>query len=107
MLAQIKGGKRNIIAVLDDGKLAGTISLDDLRPWLFGEAASATTTISKLMKVPKVIVANTDDVRTILMHFDRVGTAELPVSTASGEFAGFIVKATVLDSYRKLLQEYS
>ncbi len=107
LLAQIKGGKRNIIAVLDDGKLAGTISLDDLRPWLFGETTNATATISKLMKVPKVIVANTDDVRIILKHFDKTGTAELPVVTAFGEFVGFIVKATVLDSYRKLLQEYS
>lgn len=107
LLARIKGGKRNIIAVLDDGKLAGTISLDDLRPWLFGEINNATTSIYKLMKVPKVIITATDDVRTILKHFDKTGTAELPVNTASGEFSGFIVKATVLDSYRKLLQEYS
>jgi len=78
-----------------------------MRPWLFEEASSSTTTISKLMKMPKVIITATDDVRTILKHFDRTGAAELPVNTASGEFAGFIVKATVLDSYRKLLQEHS
>ena len=107
LLTLVKNGKRNVIAVLDDGKLAGIISLDDLRPVMFTAEMYAVPEVIKLMKAPQVVITTSDNVLTVLKHFDETGTPELPVIFESGEFAGFISKSDVLNKYRKLLQEYS
>jgi len=107
LLTQIRVGKRNFIAVLEHDKLVGIITMDDVRPLLFRQETADDLTIKKVMKYPKIIVNENDNVLTILKHFDSTAMSELPVVTISGAFAGFIIKAEVLNKYRKLLQEHS
>ena len=103
----IKHGKRNIIAVLDaDDQLAGTITLDDLRPLLFNPDTGHQMIVEKLMKPAPVVLDIHDDMRYIIKKFDETNTWNLPVAS-DGKFAGFISKSSVLNKYRVLLKEYS
>ncbi|CAG5007783.1 Voltage-gated ClC-type chloride channel ClcB [Dyadobacter sp. CECT 9275] len=104
----LANGRRNLIAVLDAQEhLLGMISLDDIRPLLFGKNDMAQFTVKTLMKPAGVVIRETDSVIVLVKKFDETGVWNLPVITLDGRFAGFISKSSVLDSYRKLLKEHS
>lgn len=108
LMEVLRNGKRNLIAVLDaEQVLKGTISLDDIRPVIFGKNNAEQLSVTTLMKRADAVIYESDSVITLAKKFDETGLWNLPVIKASGRFAGFISKSSVLDSYRKLLQEYS
>ena len=107
LIELIRQGKRNIIAVLDDDqKIAGIITLDDLRPLLFNPGAESELSIQELMKPAPVIIDIRDDMRYVIKKFDETNTWNLPV-IKEGRFVGFISKSSVLNQYRVLLKDYS
>jgi chloride channel protein, CIC family len=104
----LKNGRRNLIAVLNDKLiLTGIINLDDIRPVLFGDDLRESNGIKSLVKPVGTMVHDSDSVVNVAKKFDETGLWNLPVIKTSGEFAGFISKSSVLDRYRKLLQEHS
>lgn len=108
LLGLVKKGKRNIIGVIDDtGQLEGTITLDDLRPYMFNPEAINTLSIRALTKTPPAIIDTETDVFAILRLLDETGAWNLPVVNKEGFFLGFISKSTILTKYRQLLKEYS
>jgi CIC family chloride channel protein len=97
-----------MIAVVDEHKrLAGTISMDDIRPLLFNPEVYDLLKVSTLMKVPSVVISDFDSVVSVVKKFDETGAWTLPVVKVSGEFVGFISKSGVLQSYRQLLRAHS
>jgi CIC family chloride channel protein len=108
LMEVIKNGKRNLVAVLSDNlTLVGIITLDDLRPVLFNKDLDDALSIGNLMKDPKAVIVENDSVVTVARKFDDTGSWHLPVVKTSGQFAGFISKSSVLNSYRQLLQAHS
>ncbi|PWG81529.1 chloride channel protein [Pararcticibacter amylolyticus] len=108
LLQLIKNGRRNVIAVIDqEGHLEGTISLDDLRPYMFNPEAIQSLTIRELTKMPSTVIDTEKDVVSIIRMFDESGAWNLPVTDADGRFLGFISKSNILMKYRQLLKEYS
>lgn len=108
LLELIKNGKRNMIAVVDErDQLEGTISLDDLRPYMFDSEATASLSIRSLTKAPSVVIDSERDIASIIRLFDESGQWNLPVTTKEGRFLGFISKSSILMRYRQLLKEYS
>jgi CIC family chloride channel protein len=104
----VKIGKRNVIAITDrDKKLVGIVTLDDLRPFLFAENASASHIVSDLMKAPSALIYEFDDVVSVVRKFDETGAWNLPVVKANGVYVGFISKSGVLNRYRQLLRSHS
>nr|WP_295928498.1 chloride channel protein [uncultured Dyadobacter sp.] len=104
----VRTGRRNIISVLDEsGKLAGIISMDDIRPLLFNADAHKLLTISNLTRPPVVVINEFEDVMSIVKKFDESGAWNLPVVKADGVFVGFISKSGVLERYRQLLRSHS
>lgn len=103
----LKNGKRNTIAVLKDNKLQGIITISEIRSRFFEAKIPGNFQISLLMKKPFYIVNINDNLSTVLKYFDKTNSGELPVINEAGDFAGFILKTTVLNKYRQLLQEYS
>ncbi|MCE7039374.1 chloride channel protein [Dyadobacter sp. CY312] len=104
----LRTGKRNVIAVTDqDKKLAGIISMDDLRPFFFDENGLSAATVSSLMKKPSALIYEFDDVVSVVQKFDETGSWNLPVVKADGVYVGFISKSGVLNRYRQLLQAHS
>ncbi|TDE18016.1 chloride channel protein [Dyadobacter psychrotolerans] len=108
LMEVLENGKRNLIAVLDlNQALIGIISLEDIRPILFGKNNIKLLDVKTLMKPVGVVINETDSVIALAKKFDETGVWNLPVIRTNGRFAGFISKSSVLDSYRKLLQEHS
>ncbi|REA64103.1 chloride channel protein [Dyadobacter luteus] len=108
LLNLLKCGKRNIIAVTrEDGGLSGIITIDDLRPYLFDKDALDSLTVSGLIKEPKALIYEFDDVASAVRKFDEAGVWNLPVVKADGTYVGFISKSGILNRYRELLRAYS
>ncbi|GGM92144.1 transporter [Dyadobacter beijingensis] len=103
----LRTGRRNMIAVVEEKKMIGIISMDDVRPLLFSDAGYRLLEISNLAKPPAVTVNEFDNVFTIVKKFDETGAWNLPVVKTDGEFVGFISKSGVLDRYRQLLRSHS
>jgi CIC family chloride channel protein len=104
----VKNGKRNLVAVLNEHlTLVGIITLDDLRPILFSRDLDGSLNIVDLLKEPAAVIIENDSVVEVARKFDETGLWHLPVVTATGKFAGFISKSSVLNSYRQLLQAHS
>ena len=102
----ISNGRKNNFAVIDDNhQLKGTLTLDDVRPYLFNE--NEKLNLSKLVKVPAAVVMLSDKPMKIIQTFDDTSTWNLPVVDEKNKFIGFISKSAILTSYRQLLKDYS
>jgi len=102
----ISNGRKNNFAVIDDNhQLKGTLTLDDVRPYLFNE--NEKLNLSKLVKVPAAVVMLSDKPMKIIQTFDDTSTWNLPVVDEENRFIGFISKSAILTSYRQLLKDYS
>lgn len=102
----ISNGRKNNFAVIDDNRqLKGTLTLDDVRPYLFNE--NEKLNLSKLVKVPPAVVMLSDKPVKIIQTFDDTSTWNLPVVDEENKFIGFISKSAILTSYRQLLKDYS
>jgi CIC family chloride channel protein len=107
LMEVVKTGKRNIIAVLDEGELAGIIYLDDLRPVLFNPELQSQMNIMNYMKIPVQIINYKEDMISIINKFDETSTWVLPVVDDKNMFLGFISKSAILNRYRQVLKEHS
>lgn len=103
----VKTSRRNIIAVLDNGELAGIIYIDDLRPILFNPELQQQITVLSLMKIPNEVITENEDMTSIANKFDETSTWVLPVVDEQNNFLGFISKSAVLNRYREVLKEQS
>lgn len=103
-----KTSSRNIVAVTDvNDTLVGTISIDDLRPYLFDASSLSNMSIGDLQKMPPAIINTDQDMSVIIKMFDESSAWILPVCSRDGVFIGFISKSVILAKYRQLLKEYS
>src|SRR6185437_13848884 len=90
LLQVIKNGKGNIIAVLDNSKLAGVIYLDDVRPVLFNPDLQYQLEVRKVIKIPVQIINHNENMLAIINKFDETATWVLPVVDDQHNFLGFI-----------------
>jgi CIC family chloride channel protein len=103
----IKVGKRSMIAVIDpDGHLAGIITLENIRPFMFDHTLYDSLSLQQVMSQPPALIGQADDMGEIIKKFDETGSWNLPV-IYEGAFVGFISKSSILNSYRQLLKAYS
>ena len=108
LFEMIKSGNKNIFAVVDaSNKLKGVLTLDDVRPYLFGTDTQEMLTISKVMKSPPAIIHPDNHTAEVLQTFDDTGSWNLPVIDYDNVFLGFISKSSILIGYRQLLKLYS
>lgn len=107
LFEMVKNGNKNIFAVVNDQKvLQGILTLDDIRPYLFGKTETSVT-IQQMMKAPPAVIYPENQPLDILQMFDDTAMWNLPVVDHDQKFIGFISKSTILTSYRQLLKEYS
>ncbi|AYZ12763.1 chloride channel protein [Chryseobacterium arthrosphaerae] len=107
MFELFKKSNKNVFAVIDDKRiLRGIFSIDDIRPYLFGDH-DIPKNITQIMKAPAAIIHKGDKPLEILQIFDDTGVWNLPVVDEGNKFIGFISKSSILMGYRQLLKEYS
>ena len=104
----LKNGTGNLITVLDENqRVVGNISLEEIRTLLFESNFRGVLTVRSLMLPVESIVRESDPVIAVAKKFDETGLWFLPVVNERKMFHGPMSKSSVLEQYRKLLQEHS
>jgi len=103
----ISNSKRNIYPVIDkDNNFFGIMRLDDIRNIMFNPELYNTTYVRNLMIVPSSIVHPDESMDQVAKKFQHSGKYNLAV-VKEGKYLGFISRANVFSSYRKILKEFS
>jgi CIC family chloride channel protein len=102
----VKKSPRNIFPVVDEkGKLAGIITLDDIREIMFDAEMLDEIEISSLMHKPPAYIQVGDTMKGVMSKFETSGAWNLPV-LKDDHYIGLISKSTIFNSYRnQLLQQ--
>jgi CIC family chloride channel protein len=103
----IAQSERNIIPVVDDDKVFyGLVFVNDIRNIIFNQDLYETTYVANLMFMPSPIVSPNESMEEVAQKFQESGNYNLPV-IKDGEYLGFVSRARIFSTYRKLLQEFS
>jgi chloride channel protein, CIC family len=103
----VPASERNIFPVVDEqNNFYGIIFINDIRGLIFEREKYDTTWVRDLMYMPDPIVGPDESMEEIAEKFSQSGHFNLPV-IQKGKYMGFVSRATVFSTYRKLLQEFS
>ncbi len=98
---------RNIFPVVGGkNELLGIVLLDDIRKIMFQQDLYETTYMRDYMTVPPAVVEIGDTMDTVMKKFEETGAWNLPV-IEKGTYAGFVSKAKIFNTYRRVLQHFS
>jgi CIC family chloride channel protein len=104
----ISESKRNVFPVLyEDSTLAGIVTLDDIRKIIFIPALYDTYKVKDLMYYPSVTVSLKDTMETIAGKIQSSGKFNVAVLDEEGRYLGFVSRANVFSTYRKMLKSFS
>ncbi len=98
---------RNIFPVVDkDNNFKGVVVMDDVRDIMFDHAQYDKIKVRDLMFVPRYYVTPNDTMEHIANIFSKTGNYNLPV-IEDGKYLGFISRANLFSTYRRLLKSFS
>ncbi|HKK80973.1 MAG TPA: chloride channel protein, partial [Prolixibacteraceae bacterium] len=104
---KVPRSKRNIFPVLDDeGKLAGVVLMENVRPIIFNRALYDNTYVNDLMISPPAIVDMNENMDSVMKKFQKTKAWNLPV-TENGKYRGFLSKSKIFNEYRDILVHFS
>lgn len=107
LVKKISRSSRNIFPVVDEGgALLGIVLLDDIRKIMFNQDLYTATFVRDFMVMPPTVVDVTDTMDTVMKKFEDTGAWNLPV-IQDGKYAGFVSKAKIFNTYRRVLQHFS
>ncbi len=99
--------QRNIFPVVDEANnLLGIVTMDDIRRIMFDPEMYDTTFVRDLMFMPETVVDPYESMEEVAGKFQSSGKYNLPV-VEDGKYAGFISRANLFSSYRKMLKKFS
>lgn len=103
----VSKSSRNIFPVLDSNdELLGIVLLDDIRKVMFNQDLYTTTYVRDYMTTPPTVVNMEDLMDTVMKKFEDTGAWNLPV-IQEGKYVGFVSKAKIFNTYRRVLQHFS
>ncbi len=103
----IAKSERNIIPVVDDdGTFFGLVFVNDIRNIMFKHELYDEIEVSSLMYMPDPVVSPNESMEEVAHKFQVTGHYNLPVID-NGKYIGFVSRARIFSTYRKLLQEFS
>ncbi len=99
--------KRNVFPVLsEDGALQGIVTLDDIREIMFKPKLYDKLFVSDLMYVPTIVIEYEESMEDVAQKFHESGKYNIAV-IKEGKYAGFVSRANLFSSYRRLLKHFS
>jgi len=103
----ISNSSRNIFPVVDDdGIFCGLILLDHIREIMFKPEQYETTLVRNMMFAPEESICPSESMEDVAQKFQKSGKFNLVV-LKDGIYVGFVSRANVFSSYRKLLKDFS
>ena len=104
---EVAKSKRNIFPIVDDEKnFCGLIFINDIRDIIFDTEKWDSTLVKNLMYMPEVTVDPEESMESVAQKFQESEDYNLPV-IKNGKYLGFVSRAQVFMTYRRLLREYS
>lgn len=99
----VRFSKRNIFPVVNqERELMGIVTLDDIREIMFDEESRKNIIVNTLMHSPPTFVTGKENMRSVMMKFEKTGAWNLPV-LEEGKYEGFVSKSRIFNAYRKKL----
>ncbi|MBC8486975.1 MAG: chloride channel protein [Bacteroidetes bacterium] len=99
--------QRNVFPVIDEeNNFFGVIFINDIRNIIFNRELYETTYMRDLMYMPDILVDPGESMEDVAKKFSESGHFNLPV-IKDGKYKGFVSRAMVFSTYRKLLKEFS
>ena len=99
--------QRNIFPVVDNEKnFVGLVRLDDIRHIIFRPDLYETTYIQNIMVIPDHTISIDEPMEDVAAKFHKSGKFNIPV-LKEGKYIGFVSRANVFSSYRKMLKKFS
>jgi chloride channel protein, CIC family len=103
----VKQSKRNVFPVLDKQRnLMGIVHLNNIRDVMFNTELYDTVFVKDLMHIPFNTVAPDDNMESVARQIHDSGHFNIPV-VKNGKYIGFVSKANVFSSYRRMLRYFS
>ena len=107
LVKKVSRSSRNIFPVIDENEaLLGIVLLDDIRKIMFNQDLYNVTFVRDFMTTPPTIVDVTDSMDLVMKKFEDTGAWNLPV-IEEGRYIGFVSKAKIFNTYRRVLQHFS
>jgi CBS domain-containing protein len=97
----LEGGAMHQHVVDEEGKLLGSVSLQEVGPLLREDGVEGLLLAYDVMRQPPVAVTRSDSLSTCLERFGRVDADELPVVDGAGKLIGRVTRADVLSFYAR------
>lgn len=99
---------RNLFPVVDGtGRLAGVMTLDAVRKYMFRPELYHQYRVRSFMQQPPAVLTTSDTLKTAAQKFDETKAWNLPVVDEQGRFIGFISRSGLFSSYRKTLVDFT
>ena len=103
----ISNSERNIIPVVDDDHIFyGLVFVNDIRNIIFKPELYDKVNVEEVMFMPNPIVLPDENMESVAQKFQNSRNYNLPV-VKDGKYIGFVSRARVFSTYRKLLEEIS
>ncbi|MDY4043738.1 MAG: chloride channel protein [Marinifilaceae bacterium] len=103
----VSKSSRNLFPVLNKrGQLLGIVSLDDIREVMFDSNMYATTYVRDYMVRPPAIIDIHESMESVMKKFEDSRAWNLPV-LQDNKYVGFVSKAKIFNTYRKVLIHFS
>src|SRR6056297_1370876 len=103
----ISRSTRNIIPVLDENSiLLGIVFINDIRHIMFKQELYDEVFVKDLMFMPSPLVDPDESMEDVAQKFQTTEHYNLPV-VKDGRYLGFVSRANVFSSYRRLLKKFS
>jgi CIC family chloride channel protein len=104
---EVAESKRNIFPVVDEeNNFHGLIFINDVRNIIFNTDLWDTTLVRDLMYMPELTVDQDESMESVAQKFQESEDYNLPV-IKDGKYLGFVSRAQVFMTYRRLLREFS
>ena len=106
-IKEVAKSKRNVFPVVDDDmNFYGVIFVNDVRNIIFNTELWDTTTVEELMYMPEIAVNPDESMEAVAQKFQESDNYNLPV-IKDGKYMGFVSRAQVFSTYRRLLRDFS
>ena len=107
LVKKVSRSSRNIFPVIDEDEgLLGIVLLDDIRKIMFNQDLYDTTFVRDFMTTPPTVVDVTDPMDVVMKKFEDTQAWNLPV-IENEKYVGFVSKAKIFNTYRRVLQHFS
>lgn len=106
-IKEVAKSQRNVFPVVDkENNFYGVIFINDIRNIIFNTGLWDKTMVKDLMFMPDTMVDPDESMESVAAKFQETEHYNLPV-IKDGKYLGFVSRAQVFSTYRKLLREFS